>query len=421
MDPNASICAPPVGETSSQTEIIVGRQAIYDRHKRVNAYELLYRPCQGEAGEKTTGEQATARVMLNSFLDLGVERMVGPHQAFINFTHDLLVNLPAIPFEPGRLVLEILENTEVDDRLLRTVSELSAKGYIIALDDYALEPKWDPLLPHVDIIKFDVPSVAADDLRRRILPLRKTGVRLLAEKIETAAQYQFYFDLGFDLFQGYYFARPQAVKGQRLSENQLVVMQLLARINDPEVDIDELSQLIVQDASLSYKLLRYINSAALSLPRKVDSINQAVVYLGLARIRGLATLMSLTGFKDKPVELLTSALVRGHLCEYLSKSDADSDASSGFTVGLLSILDALLDMPMQDILKELPLSQRLVDALLLHKGSEGEALSCALAYEQHRWDQVSYRGLKTEEICKYYLHSTELAFQAGAAISAHDD
>ena len=239
---------------------------------------------------------------------------------------------------------------------------------------------------------------------------------MLAEKIETEAQYQFYYDLGFDLFQGYYFARPHVVKGQRLSENQLVVMQLLARINDPEVDIDELSQLIAQDASLSYKLLRYINSAALNLPRTVDSISQAVVYLGLAKIRGLATLMSLTGFKDKPVELLTSALVRGHLCEYLAKSDTDSDASSGFTVGLLSILDVLLDMSMQDILRELPLSQKLVDALLLHKGSAGEALNCALAYEQHRWDQVSYRGLNMKEICQYYLHSTELAFQASAAI-----
>lgn len=416
MDPNASNCAPAAGETSSQTEIIVGRQAIYDRHKQVVAYELLYRPCQSEAGEETSGERATARVMLNSFLDLGVERMVGPHQAFINFTQDLLVNLPAIPFEPGRLALEILEDSVVDDRLLRTVSELSAKGYIIVLDDYALEPKWDPLLPYLNIIKFDVPSVVADDLRRRILPLRKTGARLLAEKIETEAQYQFYYDLGFDLFQGYYFARPHVVKGQRLSENQLVVMQLLARINDPEVDIDELSQLIAQDASLSYKLLRYINSAALNLPRTVDSISQAVVYLGLAKIRGLATLMSLTGFKDKPVELLTSALVRGHLCEYLSKSDTDSDASSGFTVGLLSILDVLLDMSMQDILRELPLSQKLVDALLLHKGSAGEALNCALAYEQHRWDQVSYRGLNMKEICQYYLHSTELAFQASAAI-----
>ena len=197
----------------------------------------------------------------------------------------------------------------------------------------------------------------------------------------------------------------------------MTVMRLLARINDPEVKIKELTQLIAQDANLSYKVLRYINSAALNLPRKVDSIKQALVYLGLERIRGLATLMALTGVNDKPVELLISALVRAQFCQYLALTD-DANASSCYTVGLLSILDQLLDMSMPDILNELPLSEKVKDALLHHTGREGEALSCALAYEQHRWDEVSYRGLKSEEICEYYLQSTELAFQVGAAINA---
>ena len=417
MDLDASTCAQPLGESSSQTEVLVGRQAIFDRRDRVVAYELLYRDHHNGTGGETTGEQASSRVMLYAFLDLGVERMVGPHQAFVNFTDDLILNLPAIPFEPNRLVLEILEDAEPNDRLLQAVSELSARGYVIALDDYALEPKWDPLLPKVDIIKFDVPSIPEDELAGRIQPLRARGTRLLAEKIETEAQYRSYRELGFDLFQGYYFYRPQIVKGRRLSENQLTVMQLLARINDPEVEIDELTQLIAQDASLSYKVLRYINSAALNLPRKVDSINQALVYLGLERIRGLATLMALTGVNNKPVELLISALVRAQLCQYLARTE-DADASSCYTVGLLSILDQLLDMSMRDVLKELPLSERVKDALLHHRGIEGEALSCALAYERHRWDQVVFRRLQTEEICKYYLQSTELAFQAGTVIGA---
>ncbi len=417
MVENASRPISQLGESSSRTDIVVGRQAIYDRHKRVVAYELLYRDCEGKYPNSTSGEQASSRVMLNAFLDLGVTRLVGPLQAFVNFTRDLILSLPAIPFEPNRLVLEILEDAEVDEELLQAVSDLSARGYLIALDDYALEPKWDPLLQQVDIIKFDVPSIVEDELPRQIQRLRQTGARLLAEKIETEAQYRFYRELGFDLFQGYYFSRPQVVKGRRLSENHLTVMRLLARINDPEVKIKELTQLIAQDANLSYKVLRYINSAALNLPRKVDSIKQALVYLGLERIRGLATLMALTGVNDKPVELLISALVRAQFCQYLALTD-DANASSCYTVGLLSILDQLLEMSMQDILNELPLSEKVKDALLHHTGREGEALSCALAYEQHRWDEVGYRGLKSEEICEYYLQSTELAFQVGAAVNA---
>ncbi len=417
MHKNPSTCTQPVGESVAQTEILVGRQAIFDRRDRVVAYELLYRDRKGGPQGEATGEQASSRVMLYTFLDLGVERIVGPHQAFVNFTDDLIVNLPAVPFEPNRLVLEILEDAEVDDRLLRAVTDLSARGYMIALDDYALESKWDPLLPQVNIIKFDVSSIAEDGLGGRIEPLRARGTRLLAEKVETEAQYRFYRELGFDLFQGYYFYRPQIVKGRRLTENQLTVMQLLARINDPLVEIGELTQLIAQDASLSYKVLRYINSAALNLPRRVDSINQALVYLGLDRIRGLASLMALTGVNNKPVELLISALVRAQLCQYLARTEV-ADVSSCYTVGLLSILDQLLDMSMQDVLKELPLSERVKDALLHHRGIEGEALSCALAYEQHRWDEVAFRGLQTEEICKYYLQSTELAFQAETVIGA---
>ena len=416
MAESKSTSVSPLGESSAQTDIVVGRQAIYDRRNRVVAYELLYRDGAGEFPHSTSGEQATSRVMLNAFLDLGVARMVGPLQAFVNFTHDLILSLPAIPFEPNRLVLEVLEDVEVNEELLQAISALSAKGYLIALDDYALEPKWDALLPQVDIIKFDVPSIVEDELIGQIQRLRDTGAQFLAEKIETEAQYRFYRELGFDLFQGYYFSRPQIVKGRRLSENHLTVMRLLARINDPEVEVDELSQLIAQDANLSYKVLRYMNSAALNLPRKVDSINQALVYLGLERIRGLATLMALTGVNDKPVELLISALVRAQLCQYLALTD-DANASSCYTVGLLSVLDQLLDMSMKDVLNELPLSEKVKDALLHHTGSEGEALSCALAYEQHRWDEVTYHGLKSEEICKYYLQSTELAFQVSAAIN----
>ena len=397
-------------------QIFVGRQAIFDRALRVHAYELLYREGLEPAAAIRDGDQASSRVILNAFMEIGLQRIAGDKKVFINLTRSFFVDHPSIPFDRERVVLELLEDLEIDQTLIDRVAALKGQGYHLALDDFEFGERWEPLLPHVDIVKVEVPSLDWERLPRQLERLRGHGLRLLAEKIETESEYRRLRDLGFDYFQGYYFSRPHVVEGQRLSENRSITLQLLARLNDPEVSIEELDQLISHDPGLSFKILRYLNSAAVGLPRTIDSIHQAVIYLGMQRLRAWASLVTLSGIEEKPEELFITALVRAHLCMRLVASDDRSDPNAAFTAGLLSILDQLMDCPLASILEQISLAPQLQQALLEHQGLTGQALRCAMAIEQQRWEDVRFPGLGPEQIHEIYLASSELAFQESAAL-----
>lgn len=398
--------------TTSAQRVFVARQAIFDRALRVHAYELLYREGLDGAAPPSCGEQASSRVILNSFTEIGLERIAGNRQVFINLTRSFFIDHPPIPFERERVVLEILEDVAVDRAMVEAVSALRRDGYRLALDDYEFgrAAQWEPLLPHVEVVKVEVPGIRWERLEQDLEPLRRHPVRLLAEKVETREQYRRLEELGFELFQGYYFSHPQVVSGRRLSENRQIMLQLLARLNDPAVTVDDLEQLIAHDPGLSFKILRCLNSAAIGLPRTIDSIGQAVVYLGLERLRAWASLAVLSGIEEKPEELFITALVRAHLCARLAGGE------TAFTAGLLSVLDRLMDLPMARVIGQLPLSTPLQQALLHHHGPVGQALACASAIEEQRWDEIRFPGMTTEELQDAYLTSSELAFQEFAAL-----
>jgi len=390
--------------------IFIGRQAIFDRTMATYAYELLYRESDSGGANVIDGEMASSCVMLNAFVEIGLEDIVGPHLAFINLTRSFFIDEPYVPFDKNQVVLEVLEDIEVDEQLIETVAKLSAEGYCIALDDYAFEPHWEPLLPYVSIIKVEVPAVDRQCIESQVQQIRKHNVKLLAEKIETQEEHQLYLDLGFDLFQGYYFSRPQIIQGKRLAENQLVVLQLLASLNDPKITVDDLERLIAQDAALSYKILRHINSAAVALPRKLDRIGEAVVYIGLQQIRAWANLIVLSRTGDKPQELLCSALIRAYMCEQLIQHSRRGNPQMAYTAGLLSTLDLLLDCPLEGIMRELPVSDEIKDAILKREGAIGEAISCVLAYETQQWDKIAFAGLDSTAISKTFVSSSRQAF-----------
>jgi EAL and modified HD-GYP domain-containing signal transduction protein len=389
----------------------VGRQAIFDRQLQVHAYELLYRrSTEDQTAVFTDGNMASSRTILDTFLDLGIERIAGPHRVFINLTRAFFTDLPPIPLDRRRIVLELLEDIEVDDLLISAVKTLHEQGYKLALDDFQFEDKWSPILPYVSVIKVEVKADNLEEIASRVPALRRYDARLLAEKVETREQYDHLHELGFDLFQGFFFARPNVVEGRRLSENQSVVMQLVSLVNDPYVTVGELCEVIVQDPALSYKILRAINSARLNVGRKIGSIHEAVVYLGLDRIRAWATLFALSGFDDKPIEVLNLGLVRANLCERISRITGSGGADECYTVGLLSILDALLDQPMETLLADLPLPQAFSDAIVHHAGPHGRALACALAMEQGRWDSAACMIADGDVLREAFMESTAAAF-----------
>jgi len=387
----------------------IGRQAIFDRKLKVFAYELLYRDAAGNCSI-SDGDQASSVTLLNAFMDIGLDRITGPHKAFINLTRHFFVNMPPLPFSQERVVLEILEDVEVDEALLQGISNMASQGFHLAMDDYAFQPQLAPILPLVKYIKVEISAEGMPELVRRMPELHATGARLLAEKVETAEQFEQLKDLGFHFFQGYFFARPNLIRSDRVEEHSAMVMQLLARLNDPDVRMGEIVRLVSQDPGLSFKVLRWVNSAAIGLRSKVESIQRAVVLMGIERIRAWATLFAMAGLGNRPTEILNLGLLRANLCEHLCRLSKTGVPETAYTVGLLSVLDAMMSRPMDDLLKELPLPDEVKRAIVLREGPYGKLLDHCYRIERNDWPEDTGPGITPSDLVEAYAASSEAAF-----------
>ncbi|WP_297526887.1 EAL and HDOD domain-containing protein [Thiohalobacter sp.] len=397
--------------------IYLGRQPIFDRDLEVYAYELLFRAGETNAAGEIDGDQATSRVIANTFIELGLDEIVGPRRAFLNLTRDFLVSDWPLNFPRDRVVLEILEDIEPDDEVLAAVGRLRQEGFLIALDDFLFHERLRPLVELADLIKIDLMALEDGQLEEHVAALRGYPARLLAEKIETRDEFEQCKALGFDYFQGYFLSRPNIIQGREIPPNGLATVRLLARLQDPEVGAAELETLIGQDVGLSYKLLRYINSAFFALPKTVESIRQAVIYLGNQAIKTWATLLVFAGVEDRPHELMTTAMLRARMCQLLAERTGQPHADTYFTVGLFSALEALLEAPLESVLEALPLSEDVRRALLERQGPYGAALDCVLAYERAEWAQVRCGKLPPAEITETYLEAARWADEVTRALA----
>lgn len=393
-------------------DIFVGRHAIYNRELDVIAYELLFRGSEAaERAEFKDADVATSQVILNTFTEIGLDKIVEDKMAFINLTRSFVLGDYSLPLPKAGLGVEILENITIDQPVIEAVQRLSSQGYTIVLDDFVYHESLRPLVELADIIKIDVQTLPDSEVQRHVEILRKHTVKLLAEKVETHEVFEFCNRLGFDYFQGFFFCQPHIIKGQRIPPNRLVTLRLLAKLQDPVTSIRELETLISQDVSMSYKLLRSLNSAFYSLPRKIESIHQALVMLGNQWLKTWASLLLLSSIHDKPQELMQMAMVRAKMCELLAAAKRLSPKETFFTAGLFSVLDALMDQSMEDVLNALPLSQEINDALLRREGNLGAVLQCVLDYERGNWDAVLHIGLQQGEITQAYLEAITWANQ----------
>ena len=396
---------PPQHTLPPAYEVFVGRQPIYTQQLDVFAYELLFRSGEMQHAGVTDGNQATAHVLVNTFLELGLDTLVGSKRAFVNLTRDFLLQDYSLVFPADRVGLEVLEDVVVDADVLAALRNLSAQGYIIALDDFFYQEHLRPLVELADIIKIDVLASGRRTVAEQVKLLRQYDVQLLAEKVETQEDFTYYKTLGFEYFQGYFFCRPDVVKGQRSPTNRLMILELLAKFQSPGTTFRELEALISRDVTLSYKVLRAANAAIYTRARKVESIQQAVQLVGLTAITNIVSLFLLANIDDKPHELLITAMVRAKMCEQLAKLMQQSNSATFFTVGLLSVLDAFMDRPMPDILPALPLADEIVEALLAHAGMLGAILGCVLAYERGDWEAVQNLGCPSDLLVKTYLEA----------------
>ena len=403
--------SPSTASSRSAETIQVGRQAIFDRELKVFAYELLYRDAGGRCSF-TDGDMASSLTLLNAFMEIGLDRITGPYKAFINLTRPFFVDMPPIPFNPDRVVLEILEDVNVDEELLLGISGMAGHGFELAMDDYNFQPQLQPILPLVSYIKVEIQPGGMEELTRRMPELRATGARLLAEKVETAEQFEQLKALGFDYFQGYFFARPSIVRTDRVEEDSAMVVRLLARLNDPNVPMQEVIDLVSRDPGLSFKVLRYVNSAGIGLRSKVESIQRAVVLMGLARIRAWATLFAMAGLGNRPLEILNVGLLRANLCERLCRLCGSGTPETAYTVGLLSVLDLMLSQPLAGLMDQLPLSDEVKRAIVAHEGGYGKLLEAAVTLERNEWPQDLCADIEPAVMIEAYAASSESAFSA---------
>jgi c-di-GMP phosphodiesterase len=391
-------------------EFLIGRQQITDRDLNVFAYELLFRDASGRAPQQAEATEASNQVIVNSLLEAGLDRVVGPHRAFINFTRDNILSGTALLLPREKVVIEVLETVTIDDALVAAVEDLSRKGYMIALDDFVYSDAWLPLVRAAHIIKLDIHQLSPDASRRYIADFKKFSLKFLAEKVETQEQHAEYRAMGCDYFQGFLFSRPHILQGKRVGAGQHAVINLLAEINRANVEMGDLAKSISLDIGLSYKLLRYINSSSLfRLPQKVESIQRAILCLGLNEVRRWANLVALASFPDTPKEVVVLALARAKLCELLGRATQQKSVDQYFLVGLMSMLDQMMGVRLEEVLKDLPLAEEVVQALLTQQGRMGEALDCAVNYECWNLDAVSFEPLAMADIGRFYVESVAWA------------
>ncbi len=404
--------------SSERPQVVIARQPIFDRDYNIFAYELLFRSTSdADVADFSafSGDTATSRVINYTFLELGIERVIGKHTAFINLTRNFILSDDPVPASQNKVVVEILEDIIVDDELLDGIKTLVKQGYTIALDDFIFHESLRPLVELASIIKVDILALDENALREHAKILREYDVKLLAEKVETRAHYELCVALGFDYFQGFFFCRPDNIQDKPIPDNQLVLVQLIKKLQEPDVDFEDIEDLISKDPGLTYKLLRLLNSAAIAMPRKIDSIREGLVILGLKAIKTWTNLIIMSELQSVPKELLYQALIRAKMGALLAPHYNCSEESS-FLVGIFSTMDAMLNRPMTTVIEPLYLSDTTKLALIHRKGELGELLKDIELYERGLWSELNHAKVSLDELSQRYVEATEWAIKAKEVI-----
>ncbi len=397
-------------------DIYVARQPILDSKRRLYGYELLFRTgLSNYFPDDMNGDEATTRLPSNTFFAMGLNKVSGSAHAFINFTKELLLRKIPLLFPKERVIIEVLENVEPEPEIIDSCTEMVKKGYRIALDDFFFREELLPLISISSIIKFDLRETSMEEIQEVKDKLRGRSIQLLAEKVETYEEFRAAVDEGFSLFQGYFFSKPEILEAKDIPPTNLRLLEMMAEANKRDVDFSRLEKIIRGDVSISYRLLRLVNSVFFRRLTEVNSIKQALVMIGEEGIRRFLSIVAMSGLTgEKPLELIILSVVRARFCELVGNaSRKEVDSSSLFTMGLFSLIDAILDIPIEEILKELPLGEEIKNALLGKPSPMRMYLELVCAYEQGIWDRVkelsASLGVGEKSLPEFYGEAIEWA------------
>jgi len=392
-------------------DIFIARQPIFTPSEKVYGYEILYRESSENKFNDTDPDKATTNVLLNTFEAFGPQVLTNEKLAFINFTESLLKENIVDLFPKEYLVIELkLSTLENKDNLIY-LNNLKKNNYKISIDNFHLDFNENLITEYADILKIDFYKFEKEDIVKIANTFKNKNIKLIAEKLETQEDFKLAKDLGFDLFQGYFFKKPEILLTQNLAPLKISYLQLLIKLNEDELDLVELSNIISRDLGLTYRLLKMVNTLSFSLRREVDSVKDALILLGDIKTRKWISVIVLTELSnDRPEELVRTSLVRAKFAELLSqKANMENKSDVLFLSGLFSMIDVILNKPLEDILKELNISKEVKNSLLDEDDKLYKFLNLIISYEKGNWDKVSEIGrafnLDTEDISDCYMNS----------------
>ncbi|MBC3766912.1 EAL and HDOD domain-containing protein [Neptunicella marina] len=365
----------------------VARQPIMDSDQNVFAYELLFRDGQNNCFPDIQPDEATSKILANNHLTLGLEDIACHKRSFINFHREALLNDFTSLLDPEHVVVELVETVPATDDVLAACQKIKNQGYKLALDDYSFDPRWDKFLPLVDIVKVDTYLSDYQTIAAKVEQLQRNNITLLAEKVETHDAFHSFKDLGFDLFQGFFFAKPEIVKQRNLPTSKLALIELMKESAGSVFSFERVNAILERDVGLSYMLLRFINNPTVNKRQEITSLRHALNYMGEIELKKFISILALARLGDeKPTELLHMSLVRAKFCELLSHACYDKDnPPKGFLVGLFSLLDALLSQNLPEVVNKLPIDLEIKQALLNQPGRLNNYLAIAKAFESANW------------------------------------
>ncbi|MCG9767475.1 diguanylate phosphodiesterase [Pseudoalteromonas sp. BMB] len=388
------------------------RQPIFDVQRELIGYELLFRDGLNNVFPEIDGDEATSRLVEGSQFTFGLDDLTNQRPAYINFTLETLAKGYVQMLAPEQVVVEILETVQPGKRLLACVKELKEQGYTLALDDYHHQNVWRHFFPYIDQIKVDLLATNLEQIHTIKTAIQDfPNIDLVAEKVETYEQFELAKSLGFKYFQGFFFAKPEMVKTKALAPSELAMAELLYETSSVEPDLARITQVFERDVNLSYKLLRYANSAVFKRRAEISTIKQALVVLGSEELKRLISLLFASQLNtEKPKELLSLSLLRAHFMEAIAtKANKISDTGSTFLVGMMSLMDAILDDDMASLLTKLPLSQEIKSTLLKKPSAFGIYLDLAESMEKGDWESVETisksLGVTSQNIAELYQKS----------------
>ncbi len=415
----------PLGYSAAATaaphEVAVVRQPIADERHGIVGYELLFDTTR-ETGDAADDARATSALIADAFGDIGLERLAGRHPAWLSIARNFLVEIGPPPVRPDRAVLQIAAYPARED-LLTALQKLSRGGYSLALTDFEGDVELGALLDLCTIVKVNVGGKTDPELARAVAGPLAAGSLLVAKGVATKADFDRCRELGFSYFQGDFFCKPREMRYRGVSAGSVGSvggLQTVASLSSGDTGFEELEKIITSDVGLSLKLLRYVNSAFFALPRTIGSVREALTMLGVRMVKRWALVVAMAENANTPDELVAVALQRARMCERLGGMGSPQDREVLFTIGLFSVADALLDAPMDEVLKTLPFSLEIEAALLRHEGPKGELLAAVLEYERGVFPALAPAAAPIS-LAGAYMESLEYADEATRVVRGHDD